>query len=123
MSEGRIWLGLAGSEILLSNIDRTFIEEDTEILKESRAASGKLVFDIIAVKKHFEIDYVTVTDDVLETLKQIYSYHDILSLKIERKNGTVDTYSVRLKPFSRKRVLTSKKEWLWGDIKLILDEI
>jgi hypothetical protein len=119
---GRIWLGRAGLEVLMPNLSRKFSEEDTEISKESRTASGRLVIDVVAIKKVFTLEYSTVTGDVLETLKTVYALGGILSLKVERKDGTIDIYTVRMRPFGRKRVLMAI-EWLWDGITVKLEEI
>lgn len=122
MSTGSIWLGNAGSEILMPNIGRTFSELDNEITRENRTASGKLVIDVVAIKKEFTLEYSTVTDGVLDTLKTVYAIGGTLSIKVERKDGTINTYTVRMRPFGRKRVLTAQ-EWLWDSISIKLEEI
>lgn len=122
MSKGRIWLGRTGSEQLLPEIDRKFSEGDFEITREGRTASGKLVVDVIAVKKKFTINYSTVTNSALETLNSLYYLGGILNLKIEQKDGLVKEYSVKFRPFSRSRMLLAS-EWLWDDITVELEEV
>lgn len=122
MSEGKIWLGNVGNEVLLPNMSRTYAETDTEITQEKRTASGKLVIDIIAEKKEFTISYTKVTDDVLQALKNVYSLGNILNLKVEDKEGTINAYTVKIRPFGRTRVLMAK-EWLWEGISIKLEEI
>lgn len=108
--------------MLMSNMGRQFSEEDIEISKEERTASGRLVADVTAVKKIFTLDYNDVTDDILTALKTVYAIGGALSIKVEREDGTIDTYSVRMRPFGRKRVLMAT-QWLWGGISIKLEEI
>lgn len=122
MSKGRIWLGNEGAEVLLSNIGRSFTEEDIEITRENTTASGKLVIDVIRVKKRFIIEYSRTTNEVMETLKSIYEIGGILSLKVERYDGTVDTYKVKMRPFSRRRIIMATK-WFWENISIELEEV
>jgi hypothetical protein len=118
---GRIWLGPAGGETLLSAMGRKLTEEDIEIVREGRTASGKYVSDLIAVKKKFSLEYSIVTDAILIVLKDLYELGTLLSLKIEDSNLSVRTYTVRFKPFSRARYMLPGG-WLWEGIKLELEE-
>lgn len=121
-SKGRLWLGQMGNELELPNMSRTFSEEEFEICTEGRTASGRLVIDVRAIKKRFVIEYSTVTNDVLEILRAIYALGNILSFKVERYDGSIDTYKVRIRPFSRKRIAMAL-EWLWEGIKIELEEV
>lgn len=58
----KIWLGTLGNEQLLSTMGRRFAIEDFEISKEQRTASGRLVKEVIAVKKRFTLEYSFVTN-------------------------------------------------------------
>lgn len=122
MNYGRIWLGTSGNETLLSRMGRKFIEEDIEITREGRTVSGKLVIDVIAVKKIFTLEYSTITDTVLKQLQSIYALGGILRLKVERQDTSIDIYSVIFRPFSRSRYL-KPGEWLWESINVVLEEI
>ena len=122
MSEGRIWLGKEGAEFLLSKIGMTHYEDDIEIIREDTTTSGKLVFDVIRRKKRFVIEYSLIPNNVYETLLSIYELGDILSLKVERYNGRIDTYKVKMRPFSRRRLIRALK-WFWGNISIELEEV
>lgn len=118
----RIWLGKKGNEIELSPLNRTFNEEEFEITREDRTASGRLVIDVIATKKRFKLDYSTTTGMVLSQLQEIYQLGAILNLRVERQDGVIDEYEVKLRPFSRSRFL-AVGDWRWKDISLELEEI
>jgi len=122
----RIWLGLSGNEQLLSNVGRRLVEEDFEIAKEQRTASGKLVREIIVVKKRFKLNYSLTTNSTLEQLSQIYqlSINKNLKLKIEREDteDTVEEYEVVIRPFSRSRYLINN-QWFWENISIELEEV
>lgn len=120
--KGRIWLGVQGNEQLLSAESRVFDEEDIEIAREGRTASGRLVRDITAVKKKFTLTYEIVTGTTLAQLKAIYLSGNTLQLKVEQQDTTIKEYKVVFRPFSRRRHLAAGN-WLWSDITLELEEI
>ena len=120
----RIWLGLPGDEQLLSEMGRKLSEEDIEIAKERRSASGKLTREITAVKKIFKLSYGFVTNAVLTQLRQLYQLglSNNLSLKIEQEDNSIETYEVVFRPFSRSRYLIGNK-WFWEGISIELEEV
>lgn len=114
----RIWI----NETLLSPMSRGITVKDVEIVKEARTASGKLVTDVVAVKKKFVLTYKFVTHGILQTLANLYSTSKIATLKIEQPEGTIEVYSVRFRPFSRARYLIGN-EWYWEGISIELEEV
>ena len=54
----RIWV----DNIELSPMGRKLVERDIEISREARTASGKLVSDVIAIKKRFTLNYSVITN-------------------------------------------------------------
>lgn len=116
----RIWLGRNGNEQLLPLMSRSFEESEFEILREGRTASGRYVADILAIKKRFRINYDLVTNDIFNTLKDIYDLGDVLKIIIERKDGTLDDYFVKLRPFRRERLMGGR---YWEGITLELEEV
>ena len=122
MVKGRIWLGQAGNEQLLSSLNRKFFEEEFELTQEDRTASGRFVEDVTAVKKRFEISYSSVTGAVLEQLKSIYNSSGSKKIKIEREDGSIDEYWVKIRPFGRERYL-ALGQWWWNGISITLEEL
>ena len=120
----RIWLGLPGDEQLLPEMGRRLSEEDFEIRNEQRTASGRLIRDVIAVKKRFKLDYSFATNAILKQLKQIYQagINGNLVLKIEQEDGSIEQYEVVSRPFSRSRYLVGDK-WFWEGISIELEEV
>ncbi len=120
----RIWLGPPGNEILLPEMGRRLSEEDFEIKNEQRTASGRLIRDVIAVKKRFKLDYSFATNAILKQLKQIYQagINGNLVLKIEQEDGSIEQYEVVSRPFSRSRYLVGDK-WFWEGISIELEEV
>src|SRR5690606_16043654 len=117
-----IWLGREGVEEKLLRGGVTLTESEIEITREDRTASGKMVFDIITVKKLFTISYNIIRRKQLEQLERLYNLQEVLSLKIERENGDIDQYDVRFRPFERS-VYKRPKQWLYRDITVELEEI
>lgn len=119
---GRIWLGSRGSEKLLPSLNRRYYEEDMEIAKTARTASGRLVTDVITVKKVIKIIYGTMKDSDLALLRQIYGFNGPMSLKVERSDGGINSYTVKMSPFSRQRLILATR-WYWEGVTIQLEEI
>ena len=101
---------------------RRLTEQDIEISVETRTASGRLVSDLIAVKKKFTLSYSFVTDDILRQLSSLYNLGGVRTLKIERADESIDEYRVKFRPFSRARYLIGN-EWYWENISIELEEV
>ncbi len=114
----RIWLDATE----LSPMNRSLTEHDIEIAIEERTASGKLVSDLIAIKKKFTLNYSLVTNEILEQLAWLYRLGGIRILKVERENKTIDQYKVKFRPFARSRYLIGGN-WFWENISIELEEI
>ena len=122
MIDGKVWLGRIGNEEELTSVGRKFTETDFEITREDRTASGRLVIDVIATKKKFNLSYELVTNTTLEQLNRLYSTGGILSLRTQNNDGSVNHYMVKFRPFTRSRFL-AVGEWLWEGISLELEEV
>jgi hypothetical protein len=116
-----IYLGLSGAEILLSPFGRTYAESATEIARQDRTASGRLVKDIIATKTTFKINYSLISDADLNMLKNIYALDTTLSLKVEKPTGMYSC-SVLMSPFDFDRIKATQGG-LWAGVALVLEEI
>jgi hypothetical protein len=117
-----IYLGAAGSEILLPFLGRKFTEGEIEIAREGRTQSGRRVKDVVAVKKEWSLQFSLIDDSDLQDLITLSELQTELSLKITRMDDSVDTYTVLIKPFDRQRILTVN-DGLWGNVKLQIEEV
>jgi len=120
MALNDIYLGLAGSEILLTPIDRKYSESKVPIERAQRTASGRLVKDITAVKIKFNISYATLKDADLIQLSNIYSLETELNLKVTKPQGVV-SYTVHMGPFDQSRI-KAIHGGLWGDVSFDLEQ-
>lgn len=118
----KIWLGRAGAEVLMPHLNRTFNEQDIEISVKNRTASGRYVEDVTTTKKNFTISYGTMKESDLEVLKELYRIGEILSLKVERSNEIIETYTVKMNPFSRQR-LKIAANWYYDGVAVLLEEV
>lgn len=121
MSAGQIWLGASGSEVLLSAYGRKFTVRDTEITRELRTSSGKLVKEIIATKKIFNLDYSTITGTALNALLTIYALQAELSL-IVYYTEIATSYTVLMGPLDRTRLILLD-DGLWTGVSVELKEV
>jgi hypothetical protein len=122
MALNDIHLGVSGSEALLTPFGRSFGEGMQEISREERTASGRLVRDITATKRKFTIEYDLISHTDLESIAGLYNLQGELSLKITRPTGAVNTYTVLLKPFDRKRVASYGCGY-WSGVTLDMEEV
>lgn len=123
MAAGDIYLGVTGSEILLSPFGREFQEGEVEGSRSDRTASGRMVRDIMWSKKIFTLDYSDAIDgNVLATLKTLYNLLDELSLIVHYDDENVVTYTVLMKPFKRTRKLLAGNQ-LWSGTSIELEEV
>jgi len=123
--KGRFWLGVLGSETLFETGWQAFDEGDFEINREGRVANGNLVIDTIATKKRFTLSYTAGMEDAtLETLKALYAtgVTSALSLLVERSDDSIDSYTVKLRPFKRTREL-AMDAWYWRGVTIEFEEI
>ena len=130
--KGDIFLGLLGDEILLSPFGRTTRIDLTELSRQDRTASGKLVKDIIAKKHKITLEYSMIDGDELKKLLDIYDLDSELSLNIYNVTEEVTTtpapeenydhYTVLMQPFDKTLVLL-QDNGLWSGVSVVLDEV
>jgi len=88
----------------LTPFGREFQEADDLITREERAADGTLRRDIIAMKKRFTLAYETIDGDKIDLFEELLLKKAPFPFSVERRNGSFETYSVLLQPFSRARL-------------------
>jgi hypothetical protein len=130
--KGDIYLGLLGEETVVSPFGRKLIITDTELNREERTASGRLVRDVIATKKKFSLQYEIITGTALEQFLDLYDLNSELSLLIfTDSNATTTTpepeanyeiYTVLMEPISRERLLLLD-DGLWSGVNVELLEV
>ena len=124
MSEiGELKLGQVGSEITLPHAGRQLTEDDMLLSREGRVASGKLVEDVIAHKKVFTIDYELLVNDDMDDIVALYDLHEHLNFIIKDRDESTRSYTVKFRPFRRRRWSIVSNEWWWQDVTLTLEEI
>ena len=121
MSLNSIWLGRIDNELLLPMIGRKFSEENQEISRTGRTASGRLVKDIIAVKKVFKLTYDMIDNEDILTFETIYGWFEELSLIVVYPTET-KTYTVMMKPLAKERII-ALGGGLWGNVNVELEEV
>ena len=131
---GDIYLGLAGSEMLITPIGRTFKVDAIELARKERTASGKLVKDIIALKRQITLDYSYIDGDNLEIFLDMYDLESELSLIVYDSDydagggtttvsdDTVQSYTVLMQPINYQRVLVTGNG-LWSGVSIVLEEV
>jgi hypothetical protein len=130
--KGDIYLGTLGAEELLSPFGRKLTITDTELSREERTASGRLVKDVIATKKKFTLVYETITGTALEQFLDLYAVGGEMSLLIFTDSNLTtttpepeenyDNYTVLMEPIERERLLLLD-DGLWSGVNVVLEEI
>jgi hypothetical protein len=121
MAQNDIWLGLAGSETLLSPFGRKYSRRPIEIAREDRTASGRLVKDIVVLKYGFTLQYELIDDSDRRIFDYLYSLQSELSLKIQTVTG-IESYIIIMKPFSQERV-TCIGVGLWSGVTIDMEQV
>ena len=124
------YLGELGSESMLSSVDRDVNEQPERLKKETRLASGKLVRDIIAVKRTVKFSYEKLpgkTSDVADggmgrnDIRDLYDEGGELSLRIPKDVGGFDDVTVFFGSYSEDRAsATPYYQW---DLQFTLVEV
>jgi len=116
-----IWLGNTGYETKLPS-PSSFDVGEKQITREGRVASGKLVMDIIAVKKVFTIGYKHLTGPELETILAEFRKNTFLNFKYTDYDASEKAYTVKFTGVPR-ALLFDVNDWLWKDVSLQLEEV
>lgn len=123
MAKNDVYLGIAGSETLMTSIGRTVSVSDIELSRQERTASGKLVKDIITVKKKITLSYSYITGTDLDIFLDLYDLKTTLSCKIyDALLSTLKTYSVLISPIDYERVLI-EDSGLFSGVQIVLEEV
>ena len=96
-----------------------FKVEPRQITREGRTVSGKLVKDIIAVKKNFVLIYNPLTADQVQTLLTEYERQVFLSF-IYPDRGQDRQATVWFSNLPREKLLTPVE--YWGNFSIVLEE-
>lgn len=124
MALGELYLGVAGSETVLSAYGRTLTITDLEFAREQRTASCRLVKDIKegSPKKQFTLSYSMIDGDVLEDFIDLYELGVELSFFIYITETVYEQYTVVMSPIERERILILD-DGLWGGVNIVLNEV
>jgi hypothetical protein len=124
-SNGDIYLGVLGSEVLITPLSRELTIADAELSRQGRTASGLYRKEVLKKKKKITLNYGLIDGDELEKILDVYTAQQTLctsmSLLIYKKD-THDPYTVFIEAIERTRVL-SQGVGLWGDVKIELNEV
>lgn len=94
-----------------------------EISKSKRLASGKLVKEIISVKRSYSLSYKAITPAALVNLVALEDLHDFMDFKYTDVGG-VKTVRVWLNQIDRSMLITDEEYngQFWGNITVKLEE-
>lgn len=115
------YLGELGSESMLSSVDRKVSESPLEIKKEVRLASGKLVRDVVAIKRVFKFSYGWIPgqdSDVADSgigrdlIREMYNDGGSYNLRVALEEGGFDDLTVYFDGYKEERVRTTPY-YLW----------
>lgn len=111
-------LGPAGFENTIPT-PSAFAITPREIAREGRTASGRLVKDVIAVKRTFTLTYSALTSAEVAILLTEYDRQQFLSF-IYPDRGADRTATVWFAEFPRERLLHQSE--YWGNFDIVLEE-
>jgi hypothetical protein len=111
-------LGLAGVEQTIYK-PTSFLITPVPVERKARVASGKLVKDIIAVKKEFILSYNALPPEQISILITEYDRHAVLNFIYPDVDGD-ETTAVWFESFPREKLLTPVH--LWGRFSINFTE-
>lgn len=123
MNPGDIYLGILGQEILLPATDRTIIPEPVEIVNSNRAASGKLLEDVIRRYTNYEISYSMMTGVEYESIQTLYDLQQNLNLIIVNRDGSLTSQIVKMQPIYVGSRGKEVGDWVWYDVSFMLEAV
>jgi len=117
-----IQLGVTGNMAILSANGRTLtLGWEDGLVREERAASGKLRRDVITRKRVFTLAYEVADEATVTRLETLDALDLPLTLKYTHLTTTT-TYEVLMSPISRERLL-AVNGGLWAGLTLTLREV
>ena len=123
MARGELYLGIDTDNLeLLTAFSREFSIKNKLLSRDERTASGRLVRDIIAKKKEFNLSYEIIDGDELQTILDQFDEDDELVFRVYTGDSTYDDYTVLMEPVDYDRVLMFDNG-LWGNVDLTLLEV
>lgn len=110
------YLGELGSEYMLSSVERDVQEVPERIMRQQRLASGKLVRDVVAVKRTYKFSYkdlpgldANVADSGLgrNSIRDLFDDGGSLSLLVPQEVGGFESVTVYFEGYQedRKKVI------------------
>lgn len=118
MQPGDIYL----NDVLLPAGSRTVTPQPVEIVRQSRAASGRLLEDVIRRYVNWQIDYEIMTGPDYELLLSLYELGQHLPLKIVHRDGSITESLVKVHPITATRELIAG-EWIWSGVSVLLEAV
>lgn len=123
MARGELYLGTnTGNLQLLVAFSRTFDIKDILLSREARTASARLVRDVIATKKEFNLGYDLIDGTDLAVYTGLYALNTELLFRVYTDATNFDDYTVLMSPITKRRVLMSG-DGLWTNVRIRLREV
>lgn len=123
MAKNDLYLGPTGSTQFLSPFGRKFTEGEVEISRTERTISGRLVRDVVAVKKKFTLSYDLLDGEDLLDFLELYGLNQELSFDRYTSDTEYVTYSVLMEPMSERARLLIRDTGLWENAVIELNEV
>lgn len=118
MLPGDIYL----NDVLLPAGSRTVIPQPMEIVRQNRAASGRLLEDVIRRYTNYQIDYEYLTGPDYELLQSLYELGQHLPLKVVNRDGSIKKSTVKMHPITATREYIAG-DWLYSGISIFLEAV
>lgn len=96
--------------------------EKVPIERRGRLASGKLVVDVVAVKRRFVFSFDKIKAEDFEVWDAQYRTNQLRELEIEERNGTFTKATVDFGADYGAQRFRTVKPWLYAGVQFTLDE-
>jgi hypothetical protein len=92
------------------------------IERRARLSSGKLVVDVITVKRRFTVSFAKIFASDFEVWEGHYQSGELQELEIQERDGTYSRHTVDFAgDFSAQRFKT-RDGWLYAGVEFVLEE-
>lgn len=119
---GDIYIGISGSEVLVSPGGRKFTRRIVEGAREERSVNGRRVKDILWRKWEFALEYTIIDGTSLREFDMLWNMQSDLSFIWYDADNVENSHTVQMDPYDSTR-LVLLGDGLWSGVNFLFHEV